>query len=121
MAQQPMTILVIDDEPISNLITRKMLHRHNPDHQLVEYTSPEDALLQMNPDIADVIFLDLNMPTMTGWEFLSTHNTRQIPVILLTSSINHKDLEQSKTYPQVIHYQAKPLTIAAVDEILNKV
>ena len=66
MAQQPMTILVIDDEPISNLITRKMLHRHNPDHQLVEHTSPEDALLQMNPDIADVIFLDLNMPTMTG-------------------------------------------------------
>lgn len=123
MALQARKIMVIDDEPISNLITRKMLLRNNPEHLLIEYTEPADALDNIATDNPDAIFLDLNMPQMNGWEFIEIMNERQLgkPIVLLTSSINHVDVEQSKQYAEVIHYQAKPLNLAAIEEIMQKI
>jgi CheY-like chemotaxis protein len=123
MAMQARKIMVIDDEPISNLITRKMLLRNNPEHLLIEYTEPGEALANIAADNPDAIFLDLNMPQMNGWEFIEVMNERQItrPIVLLTSSINYLDVEQSKQYAEVIHYQAKPLNLAAIEEIMQKI
>ncbi len=123
MALQARKIMVIDDEPISNMITRKMLLRNNPEHLLIEYTEPADALANIATDNPDAIFLDLNMPQMNGWEFIDIMNERQVskPIVLLTSSINYLDVEQSKQYAEVIHYQAKPLNLAAIEEIMQKI
>lgn len=123
MALQARKIMVIDDEPISNLITRKMLLRNNPEHLLIEYTEPSEALANIATDNPDAIFLDLNMPQMNGWEFIDIMNERELskPIVLLTSSINYLDVEQSKQYAEVIHYQAKPLNLAAIAEIMQKI
>jgi CheY-like chemotaxis protein len=74
-----------------------------------------------------LIFLDLNMPVMGGWEFLdcfcgalySEFNTTT-KVVILSSTIDPEDLEKAKTYPMVIDFLSKPITVSMLDYLTNK-
>jgi CheY-like chemotaxis protein len=74
-----------------------------------------------------LIFLDLNMPVMGGWEFLdcfsrasySDFNTTT-KVVILSSTIDPEDLEKAKTYPMVIDFLSKPITLSMLDYLSNK-
>jgi CheY-like chemotaxis protein len=63
-----------------------------------------------------LIFLDLNMPVMGGWEFLDSFSTsdysdyNSTKVIILSSTIDPEDLEKSKKYPMVIDFLSKPIS-----------
>jgi CheY-like chemotaxis protein len=63
-----------------------------------------------------LIFLDLNMPVMGGWEFLDSFSTsdyadyNKTKVIILSSTIDPEDLEKSKKYPMVIDFLSKPIS-----------
>jgi CheY-like chemotaxis protein len=63
-----------------------------------------------------LIFLDLNMPVMGGWDFLDSFSTTEYSdyngtkVIILSSTIDPEDLEKSKKYPMVIDFLSKPIS-----------
>jgi CheY-like chemotaxis protein len=63
-----------------------------------------------------IIFLDLNMPVMGGWEFLDCFSTEEYSdfnstkIIILSSTIDPEDLEKSKKYPMVINFLSKPIS-----------
>ena len=122
MKKQYKRIALIDDDPIINLINTKIITK-STDHQVVTYTNAQLAVeqfgvwLNSEPDLLpDVIFLDINMPVMDGWEFLEAF--QNIPaasrdhckVFMLTSSINNQDIEKSKSYKTVLDFISKPLT-----------
>ncbi|MEE2770578.1 MAG: response regulator, partial [Bacteroidota bacterium] len=67
-----------------------------------EYLSNEDESL---------IFLDLNMPVMSGWDFLEELQKRNIKhqVIILSSSTSQFDIQKAKLYPDVLQYVVKPM------------
>ena len=71
----------------------------------------------------DLIFLDINMPGMNGWEFLEEYNRLnkklhgQVIIIMLTTSDNPDDAERSKTWNFISDYITKPLT----HEIMNNI
>lgn len=115
-------IMVVDDEAISNMINRKMLQKYNGQYEIVDYTNPELAFASLAEQKPDVLFLDLNMPLMTGWEFLDAmHAAGNItPVVILTSSTSNADLERSKNYNNVVHYKSKPLNLAVIGQILGE-
>jgi CheY-like chemotaxis protein len=74
-----------------------------------------------------LIFLDLNMPVMGGWEFLDSFNTSEYSdyhntkIIILSSTIDPEDLEKSKKYPMVIDFLSKPISKEMLEYLKDKI
>ncbi len=79
--------------------------------------------LKLNTNLPDVILLDLNMPIMDGWqfldEFLKVPDSEKIPIYIVSSSVDSRDIERAKTYKMVGQYIIKPFSISKVEELLE--
>lgn len=105
-------ILLIDDDPLNNLINRKLIARVLPEVEVSEDVDAREALERIKNDFTpDLILLDLNMPGMNGWEFLDNFQKigKDITVFILTSSINSADYKRAEGYSSVKKYIEKPL------------
>jgi two-component SAPR family response regulator len=111
-----MNILLIDDEYISNFISKKLIEKIDASIQAIEFNDPEEAFDKLDYIKPDLIFLDINMPVMNGWDFLDKMAVENIDykVIILTSSINTIDRKAAMKYMNVIGYIEKPATIASL-------
>jgi len=129
----PAYFLVIDDDPLNNLICRTVIARVSKGAQIKTFTKPEEGMsfieagdLEINTEKPAILFLDINMPTMTGWEFLqyfekldeATKN--KIKVFILSSSVDERDIERAESNKYVVDYLVKPLRMDAVDKILKE-
>ncbi|SFC42673.1 response regulator [Zunongwangia sp. SCSIO 43204] len=104
-------IILVDDQPIANFITKKLLEIEGYKENVKDYTDALSAFENIKAEASAIIFLDLNMPVMSGWDFLEemkkfglSHKT-----IILSSSTSELDIEKAKQYPCVIDYVVKPL------------
>lgn len=114
------TIILVDDQPIANFITRKLLEIEGYDKDVVDFTNPEEALTYLEDKQNTLIFLDLNMPEMNGWEFLDSLNAKQQQqhrIIILSSSTSAVDHNKAKEYSSVIKYVEKPLNKRKFNEL----
>ena len=125
--------MLVDDNEIDNLINQKMLEGTNFSERIHVYTSGKSALeylqnLQrdknLDPNlIPEIIFLDINMPLMDGFQFLDEFEklnaviTKRGKVVMLTTSINPSDKNQSSKYKHVVTFINKPLTQDYLDSI----
>ncbi|MEO8886337.1 MAG: response regulator [Mucilaginibacter sp.] len=111
------TCLLIDDNYIDNIVTRKLLENSGFAKNIVISESPDDAVewLRDGTVIPDVIFLDIRMPTMDGFEFLElydklTIDKENIKVYLLSSSLDPADIKKSSNNKYITQFLHKPLT-----------
>jgi CheY-like chemotaxis protein len=119
------TVMLIDDNEIDNLINLKMIeaasiaetiYTHTGARSAIEFLRNVEKLELAAKVLPDVIFLDIDMPLMDGFQFLDEFErldsgTRQkCNVVMLTSSINPQDLSRSRKYGFVRHFLNKPLT-----------
>ena len=111
-------ILVIDDDHIILFIHRTLI-KNSGIKAHVEYFLSAELALEFINEFKDshnfLLLLDINMPTMSGWEMLdilkdSTFKNN-ISVVMVTSSINEKDRIKASTYPQVLEYLTKPIKV----------
>ncbi|WBL43043.1 response regulator [Algoriphagus halophytocola] len=108
-------ILLIDDDPIINFIHARLIRKKYPDASLLAF---ENGLLGLqhiksNPENTYLIFLDLNMPKMNGWEFLTAVAKEaaevDLQVHIVTSSVDPEDKNEAKKHHNVHSYLVKPL------------
>lgn len=74
----------------------------------------------------NIIFLDINMPKMNGWEFLEAYKElkagqkAKVLVVMLTTSINPSDKKRAEQFPDIIGFNSKPLTEQMISQILDR-
>ncbi|SIP97390.1 response regulator [Maribacter ulvicola] len=125
------TCCIIDDDPIFVYGTKRIIKEVGFATSILVYTNGQDALDGLmklcvaNEPLPDVIFLDLNMPVLNGWEFLDEFKNCQSPrskkivIYIISSSVDPRDLEQVKNYEQVDTYILKPITPDDLTKILG--
>lgn len=116
-------IVLIDDDPISIFVTEKLMQRNIMQPcKVFSFDNAMDALRDIYHISPDYLFLDLNMPEMTGWDFLETFNPiKSDPEIyILSSSVDERDIIKANQYMQVKKYLSKPLIKQYINLIFGK-
>ncbi len=127
-------IICVDDDPLCLFLAEVTIKESNMANEILlaesapaaisllkDLYSKDDQKLE-SQELSTLIFLDINMPVMNGWDFLEIfenefqHLFGQVRIFILSSSIDTADIIRSKQYKSVDDYIAKPLTV----EVLNK-
>ena len=119
------TCLLIDDNYIDNFVTRRILESGNFADQVIVSQSATDAINSLRAGLVkpDVIFLDIRMPMMGGFEFLQEFDKldiegkNSVKIFMLSSSLDPTDLKKSVNNKYITQFVHKPLTQKILDEI----
>jgi CheY-like chemotaxis protein len=123
-------IMLIDDDPNDNYFHQREINKVITNITIIEKSSGLEALeyLRSNKDnrhmLPDLIFLDINMPVIDGWEFLDAYRKidislkNEVIIIMLSTSGNPDDILKATTYSFVSDYITKPLTKEIMERIV---
>jgi CheY-like chemotaxis protein len=123
------TIMLIDDNPDDNFIHKRAINKLKSEITVLLMSSATEALeyiKSVKHPPPDLIFLDINMPGMNGWEFLEAYNQLNkdlhcnAVITMLTTSQNPDDEELAKKWNFVSAYITKPLTPEIFKGIISK-
>jgi len=124
MAVNYKTCLLIDDNYIDNFVTRKILENSNFAENIVVVRSATEALesLRKGAIKPDVIFLDIRMPIMSGFEFLDEFDKieidkEHIKIFMLSSSLDPIDFKKSSGNKYISQFILKPLTQKILEDL----
>lgn len=127
------SVMLVDDNEIDNLINQKMIEASDIAENILTHTGAKGALeFLKNIDkipalresaMPEIIFLDIDMPLMDGFQFLEEFDKlsdtikNSCSVIMLTSSMNPQDLSKAKKSSYVKKYINKPLTQESLEKL----
>jgi CheY-like chemotaxis protein len=125
MTKQYKTCLLIDDNYIDNFVTRRILESGDFTDQVIVSQSASEAIETLRAGLIrpDVIFLDIRMPMMGGFEFLQEYDKleiegkKAIKIFMLSSSLDPTDLKKSTNNKYITQFIHKPLTQKTLDEL----
>jgi CheY-like chemotaxis protein len=112
---------LIDDDFIHQFGMKRMIQRYQPSEGVIEFSNGLDAINffktpHADEEIPELIFLDINMPVMNGWEFMEefvkirSTIQKKIDIYILSSSTDSVDIQKAKSNPEIRDYIVKPLT-----------
>lgn len=131
-------VLLIDDDFATNFINKKIIQKANITTHIQIALNGKEAIdylcnkgkfksaENVNPQ-PELIFLDINMPVMDGWEFINAYKNlipeeqkKKINIIMLTSSFNPADKAKADTIIEIADYRQKTLNTVILQEIMAK-
>jgi CheY-like chemotaxis protein len=124
-----MHLTILDDNALDHMILEKMLSKLNTSDDIIHYYRGADLIktIEENEEATfpDILFLDLHMPDMDGWQFLKYLNRlnknmrKNISVYVLSSSVNPVDINKTKRYAFVKDYLFKPISYEKLEKIFS--
>lgn len=125
-------ILLIDDDIPTNFYNRKVIEKLGCANHVEIYERAKDGLEFLKskfrggkPPQPELIFLDLNMPGMDGWEFLEAYNALPDPqkgevvIVMLTTSVNPEDKRRALERG-IKGFAKKPLNTAMLEQLITE-
>lgn len=125
-------ILLIDDDEATNFVHRMVIKKAGCAEEVVAVPSGQAALEYLTSEKngqmpkPDLIFLDINMPAMNGWEFLKEYEKLeeaqkgQVVVVMLTTSLNPDDRRNAESIEAISSFENKPLTFEILQTIVDQ-
>ena len=122
-------VMIIDDNNIDLYITKRLIIKNIFGKEVLEYNAAAEALkyLQDNQDnipiLPLIIFIDIYMPEMSGFEFLEAYDKlpatlkKYCKVFIISSTIDENDIERSHLDKNLTAFQVKPITKEFLDSI----
>ena len=134
MGQKVELACIIDDDKIYVNLVKKIIEIKKLSNNLLIFKNGKEALDHFklilenaNEEILpDIIFLDINMPIMDGWEFLNEFIKiknifdKKITLYVVSSSIDPRDLERAKSFNLVTDYLIKPIELKKFEKIFQR-
>lgn len=121
-----MTVMFVDDDSINNEINQMLFKKLYPQISVVIMSSVDAAInYLLNPSVKNPnkIFLDINLPIKSGWDFLAEYkalNISGIDLYMLTSALDLLETNIRNTYPEVKDFVEKPLYDYKLESILQE-
>lgn len=123
-------IWIIDDDPMSSFMLKRLAELGELADIITIYNSARAALdyLQANPkatnQLPDIILLDIYMPVVNGWDFLTKFKeikntlSKQVAIMVVSSSDHPRDINQAESFEEVMAYVTKPVSLERLKELL---
>ncbi len=115
--------IVIDDDALNNKICKVCIEKLYKDAPVATFTEPKAGFEHLEVEYSSdthndtaILFLDINMPGLNGWEFLEKFERlhekikSRIKIYILSSSVDKRDMEKAQANKNVVYYLIKPLT-----------
>lgn len=124
---------IIDDDAIFVYGTKKIMQKIDFCDEILVFNNGQEAMdglklmAAQNKKLPSVIFLDINMPIMDGWEFLEdfvkipNNNRENVTIYIISSSIDPIDIQKVQLYGLVNNYILKPIRIVDLEKVLNDI
>ncbi len=133
MKQKLNCILLVDDDEPTCFYNKLVIEQSGCTEKVVMAQSGKEALDYLNKCMEDnsshpcpdLIFLDINMPAMNGWEFLEQYQNLQsykkgkVMIIMLTTSLFPEDQQRANQIPEISGFEHKPLNAKKLQQVLE--
>ena len=124
-------VMLVDDNPDDNYFHQRVICKYDHSLKVISMESASEAMafLKSNPQREihpDLIFLDVNIPGMNGWEFLDAFNNldaeirEKSVVVLLTTSEDQQISSREKPRKFLTDFKSKPLTVNILQDLKAK-
>lgn len=122
-------VLLVEDDPITVLVCDRIIKMNDFAETVFSCENGRRAMdyllqkLELNQELPEIIFLDINMPVMNGWDFLDELEqikdqfTNLPRIFILSSTVDPEDLSRAKTFSTVEDFISKPLDKEYLDSI----
>lgn len=125
---------IIDDDGLYTKLFKKMIETRKLCEQFLVFRNGKESIEYFESLITnearnlvpDILFIDLNMPIMDGWEFIDrfakikNQFNKPITLYIVSSSINPADIDRAKALPIIKDYLVKPVHTAKLETIFSK-
>ena len=124
--------IIVDDDPFNNILCKIQIEMTLGKVDICTFQVPEDGLKFIqteyrNSMMPTILFLDINMPTITGWEFMERYEKfterirNQITIYILSSSVDPRDKNKAKNNKLITGFISKPLVSEMILTLANDV
>jgi CheY-like chemotaxis protein len=127
---KPFIICIVDDDEVYQFTVTRAIQTQKLAKKILIFSDGEEAIqflihnVSNNEDLPDVIFLDINMPIMDGWQFLEEYVRlkprigKKITIYMVSSSVDSADLDKAKKISEISDYIVKPIKPDALRDII---
>ena len=116
-------VVLIDDDEVNNFVCESIIRNENFAEEVISFQAAEEALTFLQSSLngaaenfPELIFLDINMPGMDGWNFIEEYRrlpkyaTEKCNLFMLSSAVDRKDIQCAKSHDEVKEFFSKPLS-----------